>query len=216
MAYLLEADFRRDEFTVTWKVRMAGSGTGKCLGWLYPAMLLLWAAQTSTLLIVLHFRHWGASTAPPGWFFGFTSGLPQFWSATMKTSPILPRMSNYSIQVFRRELLWAATSAREAVRHSEMVYLLGKYHSRAHNPWCIEIFKIDYLLTSNVQFGSVSINLRGPSRRGQKQNKMAYEIAWSLQFYQDYAKIIPRLHQDYTYLFSNWKFTVIFSIYSNY
>jgi len=47
---------------------MAGSGTGKCLGWLYPVLLLLLEAQMSTLWIVLHFSHLGASTAHPGWF----------------------------------------------------------------------------------------------------------------------------------------------------
>ena len=29
---------------------MAGSGTGKCLGWFYPVLLILLAVQTSTLL----------------------------------------------------------------------------------------------------------------------------------------------------------------------
>ena len=52
-----EADCGRGEFTVMWKAQMAASGTGKCLAWLYPVLLLLLAAQTSTLWIVLHFSH---------------------------------------------------------------------------------------------------------------------------------------------------------------
>ena len=88
MVYLLEADCRRGEFTVMWKAQMAGSGTGKSLGLLYPVLLLLLAVQTSTLLIVLHFRHQGASTAPPGWYLGFTSALPQFWSVTFSRQSI--------------------------------------------------------------------------------------------------------------------------------
>jgi len=39
------------------RLKWVASGTGKCLGWLYPVSLLFWAAQTSTLLNVLHFRH---------------------------------------------------------------------------------------------------------------------------------------------------------------
>jgi len=155
-----------------WKARMAGSGTDKCLGWLYPVLLLLWAAQTSALLIVLHFKHWGASTAPPGWFLGFTSALPQFRSVTFSrhsfprhppnenipdtTSYVQP--TNFFLKVIWQELLWAATSAREALKHSEMVYLLGKFHSRAHNPWLVVVHWSLYLVTSNVRFGSVSIN----------------------------------------------------------
>jgi len=59
---------------------MAASGhtTSKYLGWLYPVLLLVLAAQMSTVLIVLHFSHQGASASPPGWFLGFTSALPQF------------------------------------------------------------------------------------------------------------------------------------------
>ena len=46
---VLEADYSRGEFTVMWKARMAVSGTGKCLGWLYPVLLLVLAAQTFTV-----------------------------------------------------------------------------------------------------------------------------------------------------------------------
>jgi len=49
---------------------MAASGTGKCLGWLYPVLLFVLAAQMSTLWIVFHFSHQGASTTCPGWFLG--------------------------------------------------------------------------------------------------------------------------------------------------
>ena len=38
--------------------------------------------------------------------------------------------------------LWAATIAREAVKHSEMVHLLGKFHSRAHNPWLVIVYTL--------------------------------------------------------------------------
>jgi len=44
---ILEADCSRGEFMVIWKARMAASGTGKCLGWLYPVLLLDLVAQMS-------------------------------------------------------------------------------------------------------------------------------------------------------------------------
>ena len=91
MVYLLEAYCSRGEFTVMWNARMAGLGTGKSRGW------LLWAAQTSTLLIVLHFRHWGASTAPPGWFLGFTRALLQFWTVTFSHQSITCHPPNENI-----------------------------------------------------------------------------------------------------------------------
>ena len=153
---------------------MAGSGTGKCLGWLYPVLLLLWAAQTSTLLIVLHLRHWGASTAPPGWFLGFTGALPQFWSVTfsrqslpaihpMITSLILPGTSNllFFCKLFGGKfceqplvlgkLLNTVKWSTFWVSFIRVLTILGWL-------WCIEIFKIDYLVTFNVRFGLVSIN----------------------------------------------------------
>ena len=46
-----------------------------------------------------------------------------------------------------------------------MVYLLGKFHSRAHSPWLVSYSELKSLksiisyVTPNVQFGSVSINL---------------------------------------------------------
>ena len=61
----------------------------------------------------------------------------------------------------RWELLWTATSTMEALQDSEMVYLLCKFHSCAYNHWlhgysvCFKIFKINYLVTSNVRFGTV-------------------------------------------------------------
>jgi len=39
------------------------------------------------------------------------------------------------------ELLWLATSTREALKHSEMVYLLCKFCSCAHDSWLFKIFK---------------------------------------------------------------------------
>ena len=54
----------------------------------------------------------------------------------MKTSLILPHTSNF-FQVIWWEHLCAATSARKTLKHSEMVYLLCKFHSRAHNPWLV-------------------------------------------------------------------------------
>ena len=141
MVYLLKADCSRGEFTMTWKAQMAGSGTGKCLGWLYPVLLLLWAAQTSTLLIVLHFRHWGVSTAPPGWFLGFTSALPQFW--TVGNFYEQPLVLGKLLNTVKWSTFW--------VSFIRVLTILG---------WllCIDNFKIDYLVTSNVRFGSVSIN----------------------------------------------------------
>ena len=56
----------------------------------------------------------------------------------MQTSLILPRTSNQPIffQVIWRELLWAVTSARKR-SNTLIVYLLRKFHSRAHNPWLV-------------------------------------------------------------------------------
>ena len=36
-----------------------------------------------------------------------------------------------------RELLWAAVSVKEALKHSDMVHLLGKFRSCAHNFWLV-------------------------------------------------------------------------------
>jgi len=39
------------------KAQMEASGTGKCLGWQYPVLLLVLAAQMLTVLILLYFSH---------------------------------------------------------------------------------------------------------------------------------------------------------------
>ena len=39
----------KSEFTVMWKARMAASGSGKCLGWLYPVLLLLISPNIHTV-----------------------------------------------------------------------------------------------------------------------------------------------------------------------
>ena len=91
---------------------MAASGTGKCLGWPYTVLLLLLAAQTSTQKIVFHFSHQGASTTPPGWF--------------------LVPYHNYKLSGGN-----FCASAKVALKHSEMVYLLCKFRSCAHNPWLV-------------------------------------------------------------------------------
>jgi len=67
------------------------------------------------------------------------------------------------LKVIWRELLWAATSAREALKHSEIVYLLCKFHWFACSQSLagysvLKSLKINYLVTSNVRFGTVSIN----------------------------------------------------------
>ena len=36
-----------------------------------------------------------------------------------------------------QELLQAASNAKEALKHSEMVHLLCKFHLLAHNPWLV-------------------------------------------------------------------------------
>jgi len=43
-------------------------------------------------------------------------------------------------QSFPSYLAGAATNAREALKHSEMVYFLRKFHSHAHNPWLVVVF----------------------------------------------------------------------------
>jgi len=47
LSNLLEADYNRGSFMVIWMARMAVSGTGKCLGWQHPVLLLVLAVQTS-------------------------------------------------------------------------------------------------------------------------------------------------------------------------
>ena len=44
----------------------------------------------------------------------------------------------------------AATSAREALKYTEIVQLLCKFHSHVHNSWLVIAVKLIILLTLNV------------------------------------------------------------------
>ena len=61
----------------------------------------------------------------------------------MKTSShVQPaNFSNYLVETSLSSNL--VTSAREALKHSEIVYLLCKFHSHAHNPCVIEMVSIN-------------------------------------------------------------------------
>jgi len=117
------------------------SGTGGCMGWQYPVLLLVLIVQTFTVLILLLFSHYWANTALLSWLLSFTCALPSFnctiptahptWASPDITSLIL------LARLFGRNFLQAATSAKEALKHSKMVYLLCKFHLHAHNPWLV-------------------------------------------------------------------------------
>ena len=64
---------------------------------------------------------------------------PPFPAHPMQTFMILPGMSIYS-QIFQSNVVGASVSSnqcREALKHSEMVYLLCRFRSRAQNPWLV-------------------------------------------------------------------------------
>ena len=134
-----------------------------------PQIQLHWADLNYTSHSIYEFidaiKHLVCSITLSGWILDFNSAPPQFWTVPFSHQSIPHHSPDVSIPdttshvqpanffyLIWRELLWAATSAREALKHSEMVCLLCKFHSRAHNPWLVIIFKIDYLLTSNVWF----------------------------------------------------------------
>jgi len=67
---------------------MAALGTGKCRGWLYPVLLLLWAAQSPHCRLCIISAIKEPAQPHPGWFLGFTSALPQFWTVNVSRQSI--------------------------------------------------------------------------------------------------------------------------------
>ena len=142
MAYLLKADCSRGEFTVMWKAQMVASGTGKCLDWLYPMLLLVLAAcrlcfistikepaqtlQASFWASLVPYHNFEllpfpANSSPPP-----TQCKHSWYYLTLSTSQF------FSI-LFGRNFC----EQKLVIGKLSMVYLLCKFHSHAHNPWLV-------------------------------------------------------------------------------
>ena len=139
-----------------WKAWMIVSGTGKCLDWQYPPVLLfVLGVQMFIVLILLQFSHKGVSTALSSWFLGFTCALPPICTLTFACHSNPSEHSWYYLahptgQIFN--LIWwepqqAATSAK-VLKHSKVVHLLCKFHSHAHSPGLLYWFKSLKLIIS--------------------------------------------------------------------
>ena len=133
------------------------------------------AVQKSTVQILLHFSHKGASLTHLGRFLSFTRQcLPQFraiifscqsipFHSPNKNIPdttlhVQPAKCFYLIQrnfcekkLVLGRLLNTVKWSTFCVSFVCVLTILGQLQ-------CLKIFKIDYVVTSNVQFGMVSIN----------------------------------------------------------
>ena len=125
---------------------MVASGTGKCLGWLYPVLL---SSPNVHTVDCASFQALRSQHSPSRLFFlGSTTILncnlfpsvhPSPATHPMKTSLILPRTSNHLI--FYK--LFGGNFCEQPLvleKLSEMVYLLGKSHLCAHHHWLVIVY----------------------------------------------------------------------------
>ena len=97
--------------------RMTVSGTGKCLGWQYSALLLVLVVVMFTVLILLHFSYQRASTAMPSYLLVFNRALPPFYALAFAYHSIPRHTPNLSIsdttlliQLVRFSILFSGNS----------------------------------------------------------------------------------------------------------
>ena len=122
---------------------MAVLGTGKCLGWQYPALLLFSAVQTSTVYI--------SAIKEPAQAFqaGFWASLMPYHHFVLAKFSILFDGNFCEQQLVLGKLSTILKWATFCVSFVRVLTILGWLQ-------CFKIFKIDCLVTSNVQFGTVS------------------------------------------------------------
>ena len=132
---------------------MVASGTGKCLG---CSVTACFSSSNIHGVDFALFQPLRSQHNPSRLVFGLHQ-CPTIILNYITFSFILPCMSyqpNFLILFGGNFCEQQLFNAREAVKYSEMVYLLCKFRLRTHNPWLV----IDHLVTLNVRFGMVSIN----------------------------------------------------------
>jgi len=103
---------------------MAVSGTGGFLGWQCPVLLLVLVVQMTTVLILLHFSHYGTSIAISSKLvLGFTHALPPFCTLTFAHyfTPHLPLKMSIpdTISLIQQVRLSLVGTAKTATRLSD-------------------------------------------------------------------------------------------------
>ena len=119
-------------------------GTGKCLGWLYPVLLLLLAVHT---VDCASFQPLRSQHSPPGWFLGLHQCPTTILSCKLFGRNFCEQQLAIVLGKLFNTVIWSTF----CVSFICVLTILGWLQ-------CFEIFKINYLVTSNVRFGMVSIN----------------------------------------------------------
>ena len=128
------------------------AGSGKCLGWQYPSVATFCGPNIHSIdfVSVQLLRNQYSPTKLVFWLYMcptsilFSNFCPPFHTPpptnySIPDTTLLVHLAIFYSLFGRWELLKAATSTGEVLKHYEIVHNLFKFHSCAHNPWLVKV-----------------------------------------------------------------------------